>query len=195
MRKLFTLAAFSFSLLAFAQETPPQSESTAKTSAHTLYGSAMFSEPSQFGLYYEYEGKGDNADRSSTIVNLSYGTMNYEIEGTDLDVNGSGFAIELGSRNYFKKSAALQGFYTANYLSYGNIKFDKTVSGTKFDGTYRYFSFFTPEVGYKIKAGNLCIDPFIGIMWKIEVKGKGDIDNRITDEWVPRAGLRVGYSF
>lgn len=195
MRKLFTLAALSFSLLALAQETAPQAEGQAKATAHTLYGSAMLSEPSQFGLYYEYAGKGENADRSSTIVNLSYGTMNYEVEGTDLDVDGSGFVIEFGGRNYFSKLQPLQGFYTANYLSYGNIKFDKTISGMKFDGTYSYFSFFTPEVGYKIKAGNLCIDPFIGIMWKIEVKGKGDIDNRTTDEWVPRAGLRIGYSF
>lgn len=64
-----------------------------------------------------------------------------------------------------------------------------------FEGTYSYFSFFTPELGYKFMLGNFAIDPFLGFMWKIEVKAKGDMENSIIDNWTPRLGLKVGYTF
>ena len=106
--------------------------------------------------------------------------MNYENDLFDMD--GQGFAIEIGKKSYYSKSDNLTGIYTANYLSYGNINFDENLSLGEFDGTYSYFSFFSPELGYKMNFGGVTIDPFIGIMWKIEVKGKGDIDNRKVDE-------------
>ncbi|WP_147278127.1 autotransporter outer membrane beta-barrel domain-containing protein [Flavobacterium sp. AG291] len=151
----------------------------------------MYSEPGQIGLSYEYYKYNSRSTNKAFIANLSYGVMNYDADIVDVD--GTGFVIELGGRKYFNTSQ--KGLYSANYLSYGNIKFDKDTPFGNFDGTYSYFSFFAPEIGYKIKLGGISIDPYIGGMWKIEVKGKGDVDNNNTDEWVLRGGLRVGYSF
>jgi hypothetical protein len=119
--------------------------------------------------------------------------MNYDADVVDVD--GSGFVIEFGSRQYFNDKKLREGFYYSNYLSYGSIKFDENTDLGKFDGTYSYFSFFAPEIGYKIVFGDFSIDPFLGANWKIEIKGKGDVDNNYTDEWAVRAGVKVGYSF
>ena len=190
MKKIFTIAAMVVTTLAFAQDnTTGQVDSSKKSGTISVRG--MYSEPSQFGLSYEMPSFLSKGGSTVNVVNVSYGTMNYEIDGTDFDVDGQGFAIELGSKSFYNKANKYEGFYTANYLSYGNIKFDKD----GFDGTYSYFSFFSPEVGYKIQLGDFSIDPFIGITWKIEVKGKGDIDNKNVEEWTPRAGIKIGYSF
>lgn len=181
MKKIFTLIALGATSLFFAQEGETKSEIKNIVSVH-----GMYSEPGQIGLSYERNNK-----KESSIVNLSYGYMNYDMDIVDVD--GSGFVIELGRKHYWNASG--NGFYTSNMLSYGNIKFDKDTALGKFDGTYSYFSFFVPQVGYKIQFGNVVIDPYIGVMWKIEVKGKGDVDNNYTDEWVMRGGVRIGYSF
>ncbi|MXN90191.1 hypothetical protein GR160_03045 [Flavobacterium sp. Sd200] len=183
MRKIFTLAASLAATLTFAQETTKQ---------HQVSINPMFSDPSQIGLQYEYKIKPDGKHAKSHIVNVAAGLMNYSVAGYDID--GTGFAIELGSRNYWGPEH--KGFYGANYLSYGNVKFDENlfIFGVV-DGTYSYFSFFAPEIGYKIQLGNFSIDPFIGAMWKIEIKGKGDIDNKNVDEWAVRTGVKFGYSF
>lgn len=190
MKKFFTIAAVIATTFAFAQDnTSTQADSSKKG---TLSVRGMYSDPSQFGLSYEMPSFFSKEGSTVNVVNVSYGTMNYEIDGTDFDVDGQGFAIELGSKSFYNKEKKYQGFYTANYLSYEAIKFDE---GDVFDGTYSYFSFFSPEVGYKIQMGDFSIDPFIGITWKIEVKGKGDIDNKNVEEWAPRAGIKIGYSF
>ena len=196
MKRIFTLAALALSTFVFAQEQTTTTEAD-KTivKQNTVSVRGMYGDPSQWGLSYEFGGLLTD-DRSSNVVNVSYGTMNYEVDGADFDVDGQGFVIELGRKSFYgKQGKELKGFYSANYLSYGAIEFDEDFGPDNFKGTYSYFSFFSPEVGYKIMAGNFSIDPFIGIMWKIEVKGKGDIDNANTEEWVPRAGLKIGYSF
>lgn len=184
MKKIFTLIAFAASGLIFAQTN----DSIQK---HTVSLNGMYSEPGQIGLSYEYYKYYSSSSKKAFVANLSYGVMNYDAGVVDVD--GSGFVIELGGRNYFDES--YKGFYTSNYLSYGSIEFDEDTLFGKFEGTYSYFSFFSPEIGYKIKFGNISIDPYIGAMWKIEVKGKGDVDNINTDEWVMRGGLRIGYNF
>lgn len=190
MKKTITLIALMASSLIFAQttDTVEKKETESKSGKiSTLYLNGNYSEPGQIGLSYE-RGK----DGKSTIVNLSYGYMNYD--AGPVDVDGSGFVIEIGGKHYFNQKAN-EGLYSSNSLSYGNINFDEQIGSGKFDGTYSYFSFFVPQVGYKINFGKFSVDPYIGAMWKIEVKGKGDIDNNNTDEWVLRGGVRVGYSF
>jgi hypothetical protein len=191
MKKTITLIALMASSLIFAQmDTTDKKETETESKSgkiSTLYLNGNYSEPGQIGLSYE-RGK----DGQSTIVNLSYGYMNYDAGAVDVD--GSGFVIEIGGKHYFSKKVN-EGIYSSNSLSYGNINFDKQTAFGKFDGTYSYFSFFVPQVGYKINFGKFSVDPYIGAMWKIEVKGKGDIDNNNTDEWVLRGGVRVGYTF
>lgn len=198
MKKILTLTALALSTFAIAQEkTATTVDTIAKTAEfqNNISVRGMYGDPSQFGLSYEFGGVMCNK-RSANVVNVSYGTMNYEDDNFDFDVDGQGFVIELGRKNYYgKQGDELKGFYSANYLSYGAIEFDDEIEFIKFEGTYSYFSFFSPEVGYKIQFGGFSIDPFIGIMWKIEVKGKGDVDNINTEEWVPRAGLKLGYNF
>jgi hypothetical protein len=189
MKKIFTLAAVFAATFAFAQEA----EKTEKTftpvdNKHQISANFQYSNPSQVGLQYEYKKPvKDGKHASSHVVNIGYGMMEYEAGGFSTD--GQGFVVELGGRNYFK--SVHNGFYTANYLSYGNIKFDENGG----DGTYSYFSFFAPELGYKIQMGGFSIDPFIGGMWKLEIKGKGGIDNKNVEEWAFRAGVKLGYSF
>jgi hypothetical protein len=189
MKKIITLAALAVTTFMFSQED------SKPLNTQTISLNAMAGDPGQFGLTYEapslFKNKGSEY---STIINLSYGVMNYQIDDV-LDIDGSGFVIEFGSRRYFNDAKIRKGFYSGNYFSYGSIKFDENTAFGKFDGTYSYFSFFSPEVGYKIVLGNISIDPYIGAMWKIEIKGKGDIDNNYTDEWAVRAGVKIGYSF
>lgn len=191
MKKIFTLAAVMATSLIFAQNESTDAQEK-KSTKHTVSLNGMYSEPGQMGLSYEYYDTAKNKSYGKSFVaNVSIGVMNYDSDIVDVD--GTGFVIELGGRTYYGKERG--GLYTSNYLSYGSIEFDESTLFGKFKGTYSYFSFFSPEIGYKIKFGNVSIDPYIGGMWKIEVKGKGDIDNNNTDEWVLRGGLRVGYSF
>lgn len=197
MKKIFTLAAIVATTLSFAQVNPQegvQTDSGNDEKNRVISANFTFSDPSQAGLYFETPGFSKNRDNVSAIVHLSYGMMDLDVPVID-DITGSGFVIEIGSRQYYSKSKRYEGFYTGNYLSYGNISFDEDTDFGNFDGKYSYFSFFSPELGYKMKFGSFVIDPFLGIMWKIEVKGKGDVDNNYVDEWAPRAGLKIGFSF
>lgn len=186
MKKIFTLAAVLAASFAFAQEGETAPVSADKK--HQFSANFQYSEPSQVGIQYEYKKPvKDGKHAQSHVVNIGYGMMDYEVGGASTE--GQGFVIELGGKTYF--NTVHNGFYYANYLSYGNIKFDEK----GMDGTYSYFSFFAPELGYKIQLGDFSIDPFIGTMWKLEIKGKGDIDNKNVEEWAFRAGVKVGYSF
>lgn len=190
MKRIFTMVALAATSLIFAQEnTSTEKTKTFKYNSVALH--AMVSDPGQFGLSWETSGAIKETNKLH-ILNISYGMMNYDLDFIDID--GSGFVIELGRKHFIGEKEYI-GLYAANYLSYGNIKFDKETLLGKFDGTYSYFSFFAPELGYKFQIGKITIDPFVGANWKIEVKGKGDIDNKNTDEWAFRGGLKVGYIF
>jgi len=196
MKKILLLAMF-IPVISFAQETKKEEtkEETTPTARITLSGNFIASDPSQFGLSLEYKSKHKDNDRNSAqILNVSGAFMDYE--SALPDVKGNGFAIELGSRTYIEKNR-WDGLYAENSISYGNIKFDENVAGFgKFEGTYSYWSIINPNVGYKIMLGkNLAIDPYIGANWKWEVKGKGDVDNKNVDNFVFRAGIKIGYNF
>jgi len=65
-----------------------------------------------------------------------------------------------------------------------------------FEGKYSYWSIINPNVGYKIQlTKNLSLDPSVGFNWKWEVKGKGVIDNQYFDNFVFKAGVKLGYTF
>lgn len=149
------------------------------------------SEMPTIGITYERptkKGTGNRNSKSTSIINFNFAGMNYE--APLVDVTGSGVNANIGIKTYHGKKG-LKGFYTANYLSAGHIKFDEGF----FDGKYRYFSFFSPELGYKFELGRFTIDPVLGTMWTIEIKGKGDVDNKYIDNWIHRFGIRLGYKF
>jgi len=183
MKKLFLLLSlFCISSNLFAQEAKKQADITVSP----YY---LASNPSQYGVSFELNkgslfGKGGN----SSILQVAYGTMTYEVG--NLEAEGTGYVIEIGSRGYFKEKDF--GVYTQNTLAYGNIQFEEL--GLK--GTYSYFSFLNPTVGYKFKFGkNLSIDPSVGVQWVIQMKGSGFVDNNNVDEWAGRFGIKVGYTF
>lgn len=181
--------------LSFAQEIKEEVKSEEVKNRFTISGNYTFSDPSQFGVSLEYKSKKtDNGKNYSTILNLSGAKMDYESNIADID--GDGFVVELGSRTYFEKGK-WEGFYGENFLSYGNVKFDENIADLgKFDGTYSYWSIINPNVGYRFILGkHLCIDPSIGANWKWEVKGKGAVDNKNVDNFVFRAGIKIGYNF
>ena len=191
MKKISTLIICILTYTLSAQDNTSQSAQNVRP--HTLSVNGMLSDPSQFGLSYEFSGFTLHPEKSTNMVNISYAVMNYE--AGSVDVNGQGLAIELGHKSYYSKERPFTGFYTANYLSYGNVRFEESFFLGNFKGTYSYFSFFNPEIGYKIVLGNFVLDPFIGAMWKIEIKGRGDIDNKNVNVWAPRAGVKIGYNF
>lgn len=191
MKKFYITFCLIAGIAGYSQEETQKPTSEKATTVSVFYSGP---ELSQIGVSVEFGDIQNNTNKkyfSANVANLSYGTMDYEVSG--FDFTGNGFVAEIGSKTYYCKEN--KGLYSSNFLSYGNIRFDETVLATKFKGTYSYFSFFSPEVGYKFKTGNLAIDPFVGIMWKLEIKGKGDIDNKNVEEWTPRVGVRIGYQF
>lgn len=174
------------SATAFAQEN--------QKDVITLSANYNFSEPTQYGLSFEFN-KGGTPDvhLESWILNVGYGEL--KLDEKYLKTTGTGFVVELGTRSYFKKGMR-EGFYAENFLTHGEIKFDDTVNGQPFEGKYSYWSIFNPNVGYKIQlTKNLSIDPSVGFNWKWEVKGKGDVDNQYFDNFVFKAGVKLGYTF
>ena len=67
------------------------------------------------------------------------------------------------------------------------------INGENFEGKYTFWSIFNPNIGYKIQlTKNLSLDPSVGFNWKWDVRGKGDIDNRHFDNFVFKAGAKLG---
>lgn len=185
MRKFIYLLGL-ISVSAFAQEQ--------QKDVITVSANYTFSEPTQYGVSLEFN-KGIKTDErlTSWILNAGYGQL--ELNENHLKTTGQGFVVELGSRNYFKKGIR-EGFYGENFIAHGQINFNETINGEKFEGKYSYWSIFNPNVGYKIQlTKNLSIDPSVGFNWKWEVKGKGDIDNHYFDNFVFKAGVKLGYTF
>lgn len=131
--------------------------------------------------------------------NLAYGEILYDensiypvsIGTSKNEVDLSGYLLEIGFKNYFSKRKPYRGFYYSNSLSYGSFEYEE---GDVY-GKYSYISFFTPKIGCKIMLGSFALDPYVGVMWRLEIKGKGFVDNRYTNEWMPELGLRLGWRF
>lgn len=196
---LSTLFAVCF---ANAQEENPKIDA--------LYLELSGSVGGNIGLTYEYTKKdGGNSAlfpslKESLIIKAHYSVSTLESNNIYVkDVDGKGWGAEIGSRMYFNKND-YKGFYFGNYITGGTIEFDEnniydtSVFGGdgKFYGTYRYISLFSPEIGFKFLIANtVAINLHVGTSWLIEFKGKGDVDNKSFDNWVPRAGIAIGYNF
>lgn len=149
------------------------------------------SEPNAFELLGENKHLLKNflGYNHSRILKLGYGKTVVSLVGQNY--TGTGIILSSGSRTYLKKES-WNDFYYQNSFEFGYIRF----SETNFTGTYKYISFFNPEVGYKWQVTKeLSIDPSMGCLWKIEFRGTEDVDNRSFSSLVPRVGIRVGYSF
>ena len=102
MKRIFTLAAIAATTLTFAQNGTD--DNTNKDSGHVLSVNATMSNPGQFGISYEREGKSffyRDSEKSSSFLNASFGGMLYEVG--DFEFVGGGVIVELGSRTYYGK--------------------------------------------------------------------------------------------
>ncbi|MDO4727696.1 MAG: hypothetical protein Q4B43_01695 [Bacteroidota bacterium] len=147
-----------------------------------------------------YERRGENIDSEgfflpdrtqSLIVKLYFMSDSRTFSTTHAIENGKGYGFEYGTKIFFNKTDT-KGFYFTSSYTVGSIEYEKNNQY----GRYTYFSFFTPDVGYKLViAKTVSVDLHVGTSWLIEVRGRGIVDNKDFDNWVPRLGLSVGYRF
>ncbi len=190
MKKLILLLLIP--VLSFAQDEPATEKSTFDEEGTTIGLYLLASDPGQFGVSYEQFYTDDKGFVNSALANVGYSalTLDYGM----FEVTGEGTVIELGSRRFFKKNR-FYGFYSESFISYGTIKFDKEpVALGVFSGRYSYISLINPNLGYKIRLGKkFSFEPSVGFNWKWEIKGKGDVDNKNIDNFVPRIGVKIAY--
>lgn len=110
-----------------------------------------------------------------------------ETSKTEAKYKGEGFVIELGGRDYFYKNA-----YYYNPITYGEIRFDEK----DYNGKYRFWTLINPSFGYKFDLyKGITVDPSFGFTWRWEPRAKGTVDNKDFDNFILKAGIKVGYSF
>lgn len=185
MKKIL-LVCLAVPAMMFAQEEESQSQRTI-----SIHGAADF--VGKVGLSYEVSTKSKADFKKSIYADFSYGATSIDFVGIP-SIDGNGFVFGIGTRVYWNKED-YKGFYTHSGIESGDIKFDQYTPIGRFEGKYRYISFFNPSIGYKAKLGKFSIDPSIGFQWNIEIKGKGDFDNKFVDNTSLKLGLKVGYSF
>jgi hypothetical protein len=183
-----------FGILFFTAKTSAQQQKL-DSSRFTISANYSYSDPFSYGISAEL-GNDDLAlfnHYTSTLLNVSVSQMEYD--NNIQKVKGTGFAVELGHR-FYRNRGRKAGAYIQWLLIYSNTSFDKNTPLGHFDGVYSYWSLINNDIGYKIRIGNnLSLDPSIGYNWKWAVKGKGDIDNIYSDNFVFRCGIKLGYSF
>jgi len=110
------------------------------------------------------------------------------------EIKPEGWSGAIGSRSYFSKTKMGRGFFYANEFKYSTIRY----KDSRFSGRYSYFSFFTPELGWKVmfgKSKSFGFEVSGGAEWAIEIKGKGDVDNKNFDNWKPKVALGFALNF
>uniref|UniRef100_UPI0040497842 hypothetical protein n=2 Tax=Flavobacterium sp. TaxID=239 RepID=UPI0040497842 len=153
--------------------------------------------PSYHFVYENVREIKTNKFQHSYIIQAGLNRTKPDFSGSIYDdVRGSGFEINVGNRTYFNKKDVHKGFFAQNFLTYGQLKYKTTVLDERFTGTYKYLSFFNPEVGYKVNySKRITMDISFGYSWRIEFKPSGEIDNRLFNNWQPKLALSANYGF
>lgn len=187
--KILSIVILLLTVKTFAQQQKLDNNSI------TISANYSYSDPSLYGISAEF-GNDELAlfnHYTSTVLNVSVSDMEYD--NNLIKVKGNGFTVELGHR-FYRNRGRKSGGYIQWLLAYSNTSFDKNTPLGHFDGVYSYWSLLNNDIGYKIRIGNnLSLDPSLGYNWKWEVKGKGDIDNIYSENFVFRCGVKLGYSF
>lgn len=184
MKKIILLAALMVAAFSFGQETEGTIPED-RTATVYLFAGGM---PAQIGVYFEASSEILGNTRF-WFGSIAAGSLTYEDGPFEADMNG--YVAEIGIKSFFNKQNPWKGLYYSNSISNGKFKYDEDGANAE----YQYWSFVNPEFGYKLMLGPVAVVPYLGATWKIEVEGKGGVDNKNVDNWVPRMGLRLGYSF
>lgn len=182
MKKIILLL-LAIPVLSFSQEKTDFKKST------TLSLNVLASDPAQIGISYETLQTLRKDHVSSLLINLSASGSTLDKNG--YSINGNGYAVEIGSRMYFKKNSNT-GFYSQSFITHSETKFTKD----GFDGKYSYWSLINADLGYKIIIlKSISLEGYLGYNWKWEVNTKTDLDNKDFQNFVFRAGIKLGYQF
>ena len=189
MRRIILLLAVVISSQLSAQEKAAEPARVLEDKFTVSLG-LRASEPSLFAITLEKKQPLKTLGyNTSVVIVAALGTIS--VSNVFETYDGSGLIVEYGEKIFLKKES-WSGWYTQSGIEGGTIKF----SDSNYSGTYKYFSIFNPDLGFKWQVSKgFSIDPSIGCMWKIEFKGTGDVDNKIFDTFVPKFGLKIGYSF
>ncbi len=161
-------------------------------SSDEIHYQFSYESQSDYTTVKDFDKKDCNRNESS-ILKLSYISKNVNINSQT--VIGNGFEVSFGPKFYSRKNPnMLTRFYTElDILNYSRIYFcDKNYSGV-----YEFFKIpIIPNFGYKfVLAKALSVDISAGMRYKIEIKGRDDVDNNQFDEIDFNAGFRLGYQF
>lgn len=153
-------------------------------------GGAIVSDGLETYLIWETFEISDGKNQTLYIkgTSISQGPTFTMYDNGEHKIKPKGWSGAIGSRSYFSKTKMGRGLFYANEIKYSTIKY----KDSRFSGRYSYFSFFTPELGYKFMFGKnkkFGFEVFGGVEWAIEIKGKGDVDNKYFDNWKPKTGI------
>lgn len=199
MKKLLLVLLFALPSFVFSQEKEQAKEQAKdfeekvviKEISISFY--TNLSNPSSFGLSTEGKAKSKFIKNglSSNVMYFNYASASLDDIGPEESIVGTGLEFGIGERNYFGKNKNT-GWYAENFFTYGYVKFNEPF----FSGKYSYFSPINTDFGYKakiVKVINFEVNG--GFIWKWEIKGKGDVDNKMFDNLTPKIGLKIGYIF
>lgn len=190
MKKIILTMALSVSMISFAQDKSVDEKNESSKNEKpliTLSANLSGSDAGFVGVSLEVQDLKDRG--SSRVFNLNYGAISVDDGG--VDYTGSGYSIEGGFREYFSKGANNK-FYVENLATYTRFEF----SDVNYTGVYEYFSILNASFGYKWNIGkHLTIDPSLGAIWKLEIRGGGDVDNKSFDNFVGKYAVKIGYRF
>lgn len=136
------------------------------------------------------------------VINLTVTNTDLKLDSALNTMKGYGVQFDTGYKGYLSPNTNY-GFYFEYFLfNGGKYFFDETIyytdgSEKKFKGTYSFASFLNPGIGYKIKfTQNISIDFDAGIFWRgMSEKTKGDIDDKMFKDFIPRLGFKAGWLF
>ena len=171
MKKLFLSALVALSFTGIAQE---------KKEKFTTGLVTEFSNFANVGVAFEFKDEKDVC-----IVHLfnSKGVLNNHFS--------NGITIEAGVREYIK-SKKLSKFYYDNLLGYSNVKF----KDSDYSGTYEVITPINISLGYKAYlTNNFIIETYIGSVYNVEIKSRGDVDNKDFKNDNLKFGFKFLYQF
>lgn len=201
MKKFYSLFCILSVFNLSAQEVKTEVKNASVLLSNLSFGS-VFHSSDEIHYQFIYESQSDfsayketkDCNRNeSSVLKVSYISKNLNINSNTL--MGNGFEISYGFRNYLVKNPnKLINFYTEfDIINYGKIYFNDK----DYKGSYEFFKIpIIPNLGYKFLIKK-CItaDVSVGMRYKIEIQGRGDVDNKNFSQVDFNAGFRLGYQF